>query len=94
MQWFRGRYVQSLEQEISRLQLENKTLRGYADQLVERLLRKGGIPSIELPAEPTKEALDNMLQSGAGGLFDDLDEPKQVDPTEDNRTEKYDEFVS
>jgi len=93
MLWFKGRHVRYLETEISRLQQENKTLRGYADQLVERLLRKGGIPSIELPAEPTKEALHEMLQGGASGIFDDLDEPKE-NLELDNRTEKYDEIVS
>ena len=93
MLWFKGQYVRYLEKEISRVQQENKTLRGYADQLVERLLRKSGIPSIELPAEPTKEALAKMLQSGAGGIFDDLEEPK-VDEQEDNRKDRFDEFVS
>lgn len=93
MQWFKWRYVRFLEEERSRLLVENSTLRKYADQLVERLLRKTGNPSIELPEEPTKEALEHMLQDTAGSIFDDIDEPK-VGEQVDNRKEKYDEFVS
>jgi hypothetical protein len=91
MRWFKTRYVQSLEEELSRLRTEIQHLRQHSDRLTERLLRKGGIPSVELPPEPTKEALDKMLQSH--NIFDDIDEPKESDLV-DNRREKYDEFVS
>lgn len=93
MRWFKGQYVRFLEEDRLRLVNENQSLRKHADLLVERLLRKNGIPAIELPAEPSKEALEHMLQSGAGGIFDDLDEPKESDSV-DNRVEKFDEFVS
>ena len=91
MRWFRGRYVQYLEEELSRLRTENLRLKEHAERLTERLLRKSGVPSVELPPEPTKEALDKMLQSH--NIFDDLDEAKD-DGIVDNRKEQFDEFVS
>jgi TRAP-type C4-dicarboxylate transport system substrate-binding protein len=91
MPWFKTRYVQSLEQEISRLRTENSRLVEHSERLVERLLRKGGVASVELPPEPTKEAIDKMLQSH--NIFEDMEEPKESDLT-DNRKEQYDEFVS
>ena len=92
MPWFKTRYVRYLEEERSRLLTENSSLRKHADQLVERLLRKGGSPSIELPAEPSKDAIDRMLQ--AHDIFEDIEDLPTKDDLVDNRKEKFDEFVS
>lgn len=94
MPWFKTRYVQYLEKEISRLQTENSNLRIHADRLVERLLRKHGSPSVELPAEPTKEAMDRMLQST--DIFEDVEDIEKPGPKPvDNRyEEKFDEFAT
>lgn len=91
MPWFKGRYVRYLEEELSRLRTENLRLKEHSDRLTERLLRKSGVPSVELPPEPTKEALDKMLQSH--NIFDDLEEAKD-EGIIDNRKAHYDEFVS
>lgn len=94
MRWFKTRYVRSLEEAKSKLETENIALRKRVDQLVERLLLKNGSgPTVELPPEPSKEALDKMLQTNS--IFDDIDdEPVQTDNIVDNRKEQFDEFVS
>ena len=92
MPWFKTRYVQYLEEELSRLRTENLLLRKQGDQLVERLLRKGGSPSIELPAEPSKESIDRMLQGH--DIFEDIEDLPTKDDLVDNRKEQFDEFVS
>lgn len=91
MQWFKGRYVRFLEAELLRLQTENTALNKRAESLSERLLQRSGVPSIELPAEPSKEALDRMLQSN--NIFDDVDDIPEAGEVTDNRKEKYDQFV-
>jgi hypothetical protein len=91
MQWFKTRYVRFLEEDRLRLLTENSKLKEHAERLTERLLRRSGVPSVELPPEPSKEALDKMLETHS--IFDDLDEPKETDLA-DNRKDKFDEFVS
>lgn len=91
MRWFKTRYVQFLETEHSRLLSENVALKKHIESLSERLLQRNGVPSVELPAEPSKEALDRMLQSN--NIFDDVDDSLEVAVLTDNRKEKYDEFV-
>lgn len=92
MQWFRSRHVQFLEEERSRLLRENASLKAYANQLVERLLLKEGVPRVTLPSEATPQAIDKML-SGMD-IFADVDELPTQDEIIDNRKEKLDEFVS
>jgi hypothetical protein len=92
MLWFKGRYVQYLEQENSSLKQQLAAQKVYSDQLIERLLMRAGVPSVELPPEPSAAALDSMLQAGAGGIFDDVDEAKEDDKV-DNRHEKYDSIL-
>ena len=92
MRWFKGQYVLSLEVEVSRLRKELADLRDRQTQLVERMLRQGGVPTVGLPPEPTKEALDRMLQSH--DIFEDIEDLPTKDNLVDNRKEQFDEFVS
>ena len=92
MPWFKTRYVQSLEQEISRLRTELSSLKKYNQQLIDRLLlRSGSQPTVTLPEEATPEALDKMLQHH--DIFEDIDDVPDDNGLTDNRKEKYDEFV-
>lgn len=94
MQWFKTRYVQSMEKEISRLQTELAGLRVYNNQLIDRLLAKNGV-HISMPQEPSKEAIENMI-SGQD-IFADIEENGVLENAEgftDNRKQKFDEFVS
>lgn len=93
MQWFKGRYVQSLEMEISRLRTELVGLQKYNKTLIDRLLVKSGSqPTVELPDEATPEALDKMLKHQ--DIFEDIDEVPDDGGLTDNRKERFDEFVS
>ena len=93
MQWFRGRHVQFLEQEISRLRTELLGLQKYNKILIDRLLVKSGSqPTIELPNEATTEALGKMLERH--DIFEDIEDTPDDGGLTDNRKEKYDEFVA
>lgn len=91
MLWLKRRYVRFLEEERSRLLNEIQGLREYNQKLVERLAGRGDLPSIELPPEPTKEAMDKMLQTT--NIFDEID-PDGEPVLTDNRKEQYDEFAN
>lgn len=92
MQWFKGRYVRFLEQELSKRQAEVDGLRRYNEQLIERLLAKNGI-SPTSAGQPAN--IKTMLETT--DIFEDiLDQPNETTehPITDNRKDRYDEFVA
>lgn len=85
--FFKNRYIAQMEARILELEKSLRESESYKQELIERLLRKEGVPAIVKPI-PT-EQIEGLLRTA--DVFSDIEDGGEL---EDNRKEPLDAFAS